>query len=259
MIWPRLSAPIHYSWYPRQAGAASLCLFSSLAIALKISRRFPLVLGLLLVSLCLFLWWDLLLIESEAGEMSFQDCDNIKFRLALFILSEAMFLVTFFWTFFHFALSPSIWGGLNFPPVGLLPIDPKGLPLLNTFLLVRRGVTVTWGHHLLLSGESVIPCRTLFFTSLLGAWFLLNQGLEFKEATLTVADGVYGRVFLVLTGLHGFHVLLGAALIIERAAGLLDFQYTSHCHPKTEIFIWYWHFVDCIWLIVYSLVYWWGG
>lgn len=70
-----------------------------------------------------------------------------------------------------------------------------------------------------------------------------------------MADGTYGRIFLVLTGFHGFHVVLGAALIVETGTRFLDFHYTSHCHSKAEILIWYWHFVDCVWLIVYCFVY----
>lgn len=147
----------------------SFGLFSSFVVSLKIVRSFLFVVRLCLVFFCLCFWWDLLLVESEGGEMSFQDRDNVKLRLSLFILSEAMFFITFFWTFFHYAFSPSILGGHEWPPVGVVPIDPRGLPLLNTLLLVRSGVTVTWAHHLLLSGEKEAPCIVLFLTAILGA------------------------------------------------------------------------------------------
>lgn len=102
----------------------------------------------------------------------------------------------------------------------MFPINPKGVPFLNTFLLVRRGVTVTWGHHLLLIGDKKVRYRVFIYTVLLGVWFLVNQVIEFKEGTFSIGERVYGRVFLALTGFHGFHVLLGLFMLVEAADGL---------------------------------------
>jgi heme/copper-type cytochrome/quinol oxidase subunit 3 len=259
MRWPRLSSPIHLSPYPMQIGMRTLAIVSSIVILLKRGVRNLLFFGLIRIILCIYLWWRELLEEIERGEGSLQLLDSLKLGFSLFIFREIILLVTFFWTFLHFALSPSIWRGLMWPPVGIVPIDPKGVPLLNTLLLIRRGVTVTWGHHLLILGDKPRRRWAFAYTVLLGGGFIINQILEFKEAPFSIRDRIYGRIFLVLTGLHGMHVLLGLVILLDVIVRVISTTCTSLRHVKVELLIWYWHLVDCVWLIVYSFIYWWGG
>lgn len=100
-------------------------------------------------------------------------------------------------------------------------------------------MTVTWGHHLLLLGRKKTSTLAFCYTIFLGTWFLFNQGVELKEACLTMGDSLYGRIFLVLTGFHGFHVFLGLFMLLEGTDALLDLNYTRFSHTKLEIFIWY--------------------
>lgn len=92
-------------------------------------------------------------------------------------------------------------------------------------------------------------------TIFLGTAFLINQGIEFKEASFAVRDGTFGRVFFTLTGFHGSHVLVGLILLVGRGKRLLQNHFTSISHTGIEASIWYWHFVDVVWLFVYSFIY----
>lgn len=259
MRWPRLSLPIHLSPYPSQLGGRVVALVSSFVLLLKTGMGIPVLITRGLISLCIYIWWAEFLEEIECGEGTLQVYDNLKLSFCLFIRREIMFFLTLFWTFFHYSLSPSIFTGHSWPGRGISLINPKGVPLLNTFLLVRRGVTVTWGHHLLLTGEKKTSYWVFIYTIFLGRWLLFNQVLEFKESSFSLGDRVCGRIFLVLTGFHGLHVLLGLLILFEGVDGVRIWRCSSLSHTKLELFIWYWHLVDCIWLVVYSLIYWWGG
>lgn len=259
MTWCRLSANIHFSPWPIQAGLAVLRGITSLVILLKtrVIRLFGVCLVLFGVSVSL--WRIDIVWEGERGEYSLQVYDNLKLSFSLLVLREAMLLFSFFWSFFHLSLSPAPLVGHIWPPLGVETILPRGVPLLNTILLIRRGVTVTWGHHLLICGLQVERTTALTRTILLGSLFLLNQGVEFREAIFSLGESAYGRVFLTLTGLHGFHVLLGLLLLFIGQLRLLWKQLTCTNHARLEMSIWYWHLVDCVWLVVYSFIYWWGN
>lgn len=259
MRYSRLRAYVHFSPWPIQISG---CLFggvSSVVICLKTRIITRIIVCFLLIVAVITLWFRDMCWEAESGEYSFQVYDNLKLRFSLFVLREVIFLVSFFWRFFHFSLSPSIFIGLVWPPFGVEPISPLGLPLFNTILLVRRGVTVTWGHHTLVSGEKLETLMALIFRGLLGGLFMFNQFVELKEARFSVRDRVLGRVFLVLTGFHGFHVFVGLILLFLGGFRLALYRFRRAIHVRMEVSIWYWHFVDCVWLLVYSFIYWWGG
>jgi heme/copper-type cytochrome/quinol oxidase subunit 3 len=197
--------------------------------------------------------------EGDRGEYSFQVYDNFKLRFSLLVFREIILFFSFFWGLFHFSLAPMPFVGHTWPPLGVETIIPRGIPLLNTILLIRRGVTVTWGHHLLMCGLLKERRAAFGSTVILGIVFLLNQGVEFKEAAFSLGERAYGSIFFTLTGFHGFHVFLGLVLLAIGSARLMLKQFTCINHARLEMSIWYWHLVDCVWLVVYRIIYWWGN
>jgi len=101
-----------------------------------------------------------------------------------------------------------------FPPIGVEVLDPYGIPLLNTVLLLSSGVTVTWRHHSLGSGEYSAAANGIFLSILLGVIFLICQFVEYNNAVFSMSDGVFGSNFFALTGFHGFHVTVGTVRLI---------------------------------------------
>lgn len=184
---------------------------------------------------------------------------NFLLGMILFILSEVMFFFAFFWSYFHFSLNPSMQIGACWPPYGILVIPYNGLPLINTCLLLSSGVTITWS-HIALKEKSRIQCILgLFLTICLALLFLRVQMFEFQNASFTIADSVYGSIFFFITGLHGSHVFIGMLLLtvsfLRISFDLINLNYSS----GFEFSVWYWHFVDVVWLFVMLIVYCWGN
>jgi len=98
--------------------------------------------------------------------------------------------------------------GIVFPPIGVEVLDPYGIPLLNTVLLLSSGVTVTWRHHSLTSGEYSEAANRILLSILLGVVFLGCQFIEYNNAVFSISDGVFGCNFFALTGFHRFHVTI---------------------------------------------------
>lgn len=232
---------------------------TSLIVLIKTGISLLFVLGVLSVVFLSNCWLKDIVTESAGGEYTLQTLDNIKYGFSLFIFSEVMLLFSFFWAFFHYSLSPSILEGHLWPAYSIIPIKGGGLPLINTALLLSSGVTVTWGHHQLISGNKKEATIGFLFTIVLGRILLLNQAIELKEASFSIRDGTFGRVFFTLTGFHGSHVLVGLILLIGNLKRLIQNHLTSVAHTGLEVSIWYWHLVDVVWIFVYSLIYWWGA
>jgi cytochrome c oxidase subunit 3 len=130
--------------------------------------------------------------------------------------------------------------------VGIVPINPFTVPLLNTAVLLGSGVTITWSHHRLIEGKINDACMALFITVFLGAYFTYLQAGEYWEATFTIADRVYGSTFFVSTGFHGFHVLVGSTFLFICLVRMFNFHFSSGRHFGFEAAAWYWHFVDVV-------------
>merc|ERR1712141_399508 len=111
-------------------------------------------------------------------------------------------------------LAPSIELGCCWPPVGVEPLNPFSVPLLNTAVLLASGVTVTWAHHSLVEQSRQNATQALILTVTLGAYFTFLQAGEYIEASFSIADRVYGSTFFVATGFHGLHVLIGSTFLL---------------------------------------------
>ncbi len=184
---------------------------------------------------------------------------NLKFGFALFIVSEVMFFFGFFWAFFYLSLSPAVELGCIWPPVGIEPINPWKLPLLNTFLLLLSGVYITICHIYLRLGVARLLFENFIKTLVCGFLFTLIQLYEYIHASFTIADSVYGSTFYMLTGFHGLHVLIGSIFILVCFGRAVYGHFTRNHHVGFECAAWYWHFVDVVWLFLYVCVYVWGS
>ena len=133
------------------------------------------------------------------------------------------------------------------------------VPLLNTILLLSSGATVTYAHHALIEGNRRVAILGVAMTILLAVMFTALQGFEYMDADFTIADGVYGSCFFFSTGFHGFHVIIGTIFIAVAFYRIIAYHFTAEHHMGLESSLFYWHFVDGVWLILYGAVYWWGS
>lgn len=211
----------------------------------------------LLIACTMYLWWRDVIRERNRYHTR-NVIKNLQWGMVLFIISEVMFFFSFFWAFFRRRVAPTIEIGASWPPCGIQTLNPFSIPLLNTIVLLRSGVTVTWAHHRLLAGNFKERWIGLVLTVSLGFYFTLLQGIEYYEAPFTLADGIYGRTFFVITGFHGLHVFIGSIFLIITTWRLWSCHFSTTHHTGFESAIWYWHFVDVVWLFLFICVYWWG-
>lgn len=184
---------------------------------------------------------------------------RLRIGMLLFILSEVFFFLSFFWAYFDSSLSPVVDIGISWPPKGIVPLSVYSVPLLNTVILLRRGVSVTWAHHSLINNFYKKSLLSMFITVSLGIYFLMIQYVEYCEARFSFADGSYGRTFFLATGFHGVHVLVGTSFLFVVTLYIYkSFELINH-HFCFEAAAWYWHFVDVVWLFLFISIYWWGS
>jgi cytochrome c oxidase subunit 3 len=200
-------------------------------------------------------WGRVVVMEALAGNHLVHMQDAFKFSFSLFLLREGIFFMAIFWVYLDAALNPTIEIGAQWPPVGILPINPFGIPLLNTVVLLRRGVTATYSHYILLRGLYALP--SLIVTIGLAFVFEYLQYLEYRRSTFSIRDGVYGRIFFFGTGFHGLHVIFGHTLLFVNRLRIYWCHYTRTRHILFELRLLYWHFVDVVWVLLYVLFYWW--
>nr|CDN96548.1 cytochrome c oxidase subunit 3 [Pandarus rhincodonicus] len=213
--------------------------------------------ALLLLMMVMLQWWvDVSLEGSHQGLHSKVVQSGLRWGMVLFIMSEVLFFFSFFWAYFHSSLSPGVEiGGNEWPPLGVLGLNPWEVPLLNTVVLLSSGVSVTWSHHSLMLGDHSSSVKSLLVTVLLGGYFTLLQGVEYLEASFNISDSVYGSTFFLLTGFHGLHVIVGASFLLVCYARMTRGHLGKTHHFGFEAAAWYWHFVDVVWLFLFIGVY----
>ena len=239
--------------------------------------------GLSGVLLSAFGWWSDVIKESQAGDHTPVVSIGLRYGMMLFIASEVMFFAAFFWIFFEMAVfnearahipevsrwadTAASWvnpdGTSQWPPKGIETLDAWQLPLLNTVILLLSGTTVTWAHHALQVNDRKAAKLGLAITVALGVLFtavqayeynhILHEHLFFNEEAAN--SGLYGSIFFMATGFHGFHVLLGTIFLTVCLLRLLAGQFTPQKHFGFEAAAWYWHFVDVVWLFLFAFVY----
>nr|YP_010895007.1 cytochrome c oxidase subunit III [Caliprobola speciosa]WJW73520.1 cytochrome c oxidase subunit III [Caliprobola speciosa] len=251
---------VDYSPWPLTSAIGTMTLVSGLVKWFHQYNMSLILLGTTITILTVYQWWRDVARESTfQGLHTYPVTTGLRWGMILFILSEVLFFSSFFWAFFHSSLSPAIELGATWPPLGIVPFNPFQIPLLNTTILLASGITVTWAHHSLMSGNYSQTTQGLFFTVLLGIYFSILQAYEYIEAPFTIADAVYGSTFFMATGFHGLHVLIGTTFLLICLIRHLNNHFSKNHHFGFEAAAWYWHFVDIVWLFLYVSIYWWGG
>ena len=223
--------------------------------------------GLLGVLYTMLSWWGDVIRESKQGDHTRVVQISLRYGMILFIASEVMFFVAWFWAYFDVSLFPDFsrqflrtdFTGGHWPPKGVSTIDAFHLPLFNTLILLTSGTTITWAHHAMLLNDRRSVTFALILTVLLGLLFSSVQAYEYSDAPFAFRNNIYGSTFFMATGFHGFHVIIGTiflAICLMRASGG---QYTPRRHLGFEFAAWYWHFVDVVWLFVFVAIYVWGS
>jgi cytochrome c oxidase subunit 3 len=179
------------------------------------------------------IWGITVVIEGIAGNHLYHLQAAFKFRFGLFLLREAIFFFAIFWVYLDSAINPSIEVGGQWPPIGVLPLNPFGTPLLNTVVLLSRGVTATYSHYLLLMNRNgMLP---LVVTLVLAFIFEAVQYIEFTGRSFSIRDGIYGRIFFFGTGFHGLHVILGHIFLAFNAYRMREGHFTRTRHIRFEL------------------------
>ena len=232
-------------------------------------------------------WFADVIDESLRGNYSAQVDVSFRWGMGWFILSEVMFFAAFFGALYYariysvpwlsgvgsgFVTNEILWPGFEASwPMQVIPdtaeylqykeiIPAWGIPALNTAILLSSGVTVTFAHWALKKGRRQSLCWWLAATVALGFIFVALQAYEYihahHELDLTLRSGIYGSTFYMLTGFHGFHVTMGAAMLLVILLRAMKGHFTAENHFAFEGVAWYWHFVDVVWLGLFIFVYW---
>ncbi|GIK79571.1 MAG: cytochrome c oxidase subunit 3 [Pseudorhodoplanes sp.] len=212
-------------------------------------------------------WWRDVINEAEhKGNHTRVVQLHHRYGMILFIASEVMFFVAWFWAYFNVALFPGdanqfarhdLVGGI-WPPKGIETFDPWHLPLLNTLILLTSGTTVTWAHHALLEGDRNGLKNGLWLTIVLGVLFTCVQAYEYSHAAFAFKGNIYGATFFMATGFHGAHVIIGTLFLTVCLIRAYAGHFTPKQHLGFEFAAWYWHFVDVVWIFLFACIYVWG-
>jgi cytochrome c oxidase subunit 3 len=238
--------------------------------------------GVMTVLATAFMWWRDVIREGHKGEHTPVVQLHLRYGMILFISSEVMFFVAWFWAYFDVALFPAgvfqpaniieqigmvqraeVTGG-TWPPqpsgdAFRSTFDPWGLPLVNTLILLLSGVTVTWAHHAMLENNRSHLVWGLALTVLLGVLFTICQIFEYGHAAFHFSSHIYGATFFMATGFHGFHVFIGTVFLAVCLIRAIQGEFTPKRHFGFEAAAWYWHFVDVVWLFLFLAIYVWGA
>jgi cytochrome c oxidase subunit 3 len=270
---------VHPSSWPLIGSIAATTMAFGLVIWMKglfgIEKHTPWVflIGLAGVLYTMVGWWSDMVKEANEGDHTPVVSIGLRYGMILFIASEVMFFVAWFWIFFemalfhhHRTLSPIdavavAWQ--TWPPQGVEPLAPFHLPLVNTLTLLLSGTTVTWAHHALQVGDRRNAKIGLALTIVLGLLFTSIQAYEYRHILLdqlffnaqAANSGLYGSAFFMATGFHGFHVIIGTIFLSVCLGRLLAGGFTPQKHFGFEAAAWYWHFVDVVWLFLFAFVY----
>ena len=246
--------------------------------------------GFFAILLTMIFWWRDVIKEANGGDHTPVVQLHLRYGMILFIASEVMFFVAWFWAYFDAALFPAGIHALDIvTPGGAIEqsneilgmvernaltgghwppkpseyfhgtFDPWGLPLVNTLILLTSGTTVTWAHHALLENDRKGLVWGLVVTVILGVVFTACQAYEYMHAGFNFVGNIYGATFFMATGFHGAHVIIGTIFLAVCLVRALNGAFTPKAHFGFEAAAWYWHFVDVVWLFLFMCIYVWGA
>jgi cytochrome c oxidase subunit 3 len=207
--------------------------FAGIIFAAHFHQYYVLAFGFICACATGFVWWRDVVRESQTpGLHKLITQIGLRYGMALFITSEVMFFVSFFWNYFNYFFFPDKMGTAFapvWPPMGITTIDPFAIPLFNTMVLLLSGTTITWAHHCLIEGDN-----------------------NFYHG------GIFASSFFIATGFHGVHVIIGTVFLIVCLFRAMGNQFTPQRHFGFEAAAWYWHFVDVVWLFLFVCIYYLG-
>lgn len=231
--------------------------------------------GFAAVAYVMFGWWREVIKESKGGDHTPVVQIGLRYGMIMFIASEVMFFVAWFWSFFEMTIFAEARSGGTFDPA-LYPLladwsswpppqtngrpavevfNPFHLPLMNTFILLLSGTTVTAAHHDIVHNNRSRAALWLGVTVFLGLIFTGLQAVEYAEAGFAYDGSIYGSAFFMATGFHGAHVVIGTIFLFVCLVRLMTGGFTPQKHFGFEAAAWYWHFVDVVWLFLFAFVY----
>ncbi|MGH6611180.1 MAG: cytochrome c oxidase subunit 3 [Burkholderiaceae bacterium] len=282
---PAVGKPLYFIPAPSQwpiVGSIAMA-FTMFGAAMVVNHNsigwIPLGIGLATLIYMFIGWFAIVSRESEGGDYNRKVDVSFRWGMSWFIFSEVMFFASFFGALFYARLiSAPLLGDFDHKllwpdfvttwphggPAGTIEpfttIGPFWLPTINTALLLSSGVTITISHHALRANHRARAILWLAITIVLGVTFLGVQAYEYGHAysdlNLKLSSGIFGSTFFMLTGFHGFHVFLGAAMLSVILLRLIRGHFTPEQHFGFEGAAWYWHFVDVVWIGLYICVYW---
>jgi cytochrome c oxidase subunit 3 len=246
--------------------------------------KFVVAAGLLLFFYLLYGWFRDVIQENLEDRYNKQVDTSFRLGMFWFIASEVFFFLSFFGALFYIRTIALPWlGGEGYlgttheilysgfeslwPSSGpgqlggeFQPMGAWGIPAINTLLLLSSGATITWAHWGLKVDNQKQLVWGLIATIVLGLLFVVFQAYEYghayAELNLTLESGAYGSTFYMLTGFHGFHVTMGAVMLMAILGRSMKSHFSAHNHFAFEAVAWYWHFVDVVWLGLFIFVYW---
>nr|YP_009711654.1 cytochrome c oxidase subunit III [Abrus expansivus]QGA47522.1 cytochrome c oxidase subunit III [Abrus expansivus] len=251
---------VNNSPWPITSSMGLFSMTSGAIVWFHYNKMWLMLIGVIITTLTMFQWW-----RDVVRESTFQGLhtkivtSGVKLGMIMFITSEVLFFMSFFWAFFHSSLSPSMEIGMQWPPLGIKSFNPMSIPMLNTMILLSSGVSITWAHNALLTNNYSQTFQSMAITIMLGIYFSILQAIEYLESPFTMADSVYGSVFFMSTGFHGLHVIIGTMFIVISTIRIFNLHMSKNHHMGFEASAWYWHFVDVVWLFLYISIYWWGS
>ncbi|MBS9719782.1 cytochrome c oxidase subunit 3 [Tianweitania sp. BSSL-BM11] len=236
-------------------------------LGIPLNNPWLFVVGLAVILYTMFGWWSDTIKEGHEGHHTRVVSLHLRYGMIMFIASEVMFFVAWFWAFFDASLFPgevaqvarTEYTGGQWPPAGIEVLDPWHLPLYNTVILLLSGTTVTWAHHALLHNDRKGLVSGLVLTVGLGVLFSFVQAYEYMHAPFAFADSIYGATFYMATGFHGFHVFVGTIFLLVCLIRAMKGDFTPKQHFGFEAAAWYWHFVDVVWLFLFATIYVWAS
>ena len=246
------SNPIHQvdqSPWPLQASLTLVCIILSDKIEINIITLIQII----------YQWFRDIHREGLSGYHTKYVQKGQTLGFILFLISEIMLFLSFFWAYFHSSLAPTIELGILWPPLGINQVNPWGIPQLGSIIQLSSGFIITQSHHNILLGKKENGRLYLLITILLGFLFLFFQFTEYSYGEFTLADSIFGSVFYLTTGLHALHVIIGTLFLIIQLLRLSSDNITLEHHLGYEFSIFYWHLVDIVWLFVFLSYYWWGS
>ncbi|MCV6586281.1 MAG: cytochrome c oxidase subunit 3 [Marinibacterium sp.] len=223
------------------------------------------LIGLAGVLYTMFAWWSETIVENKAGDHTPVVRIGLRYGFILFVMSEVMFFVAWFWSFIKHVMYPmQDYVGSEYVAPHIHAVDAFHLPLINTLVLLLSGCAVTWAHHALVhDNDRKALINGLSIGIVLGLLFTGLQAYEYWELLAhedwTFGGDKYFSNFFMATGFHGFHVIVGTIFLTVCLIRATKGDFTPTDHTGFEAAAWYWHFVDVVWLFLFFVVYLWGA